>query len=106
MIEAANGHEALEILERRREGGEDNRVPLVLSDVVMPEMGGIALLHNIKQRGLMVRVVLLTGHPLKKELDDLRARGADLLLVGWLLEPPRLERLAQMVAQGLEKAQK
>ncbi|MCP4543071.1 MAG: response regulator [Chloroflexi bacterium] len=104
VMEASNGQKALEILERQQESGD--QVSLVLSDVVMPDMGGIALLENMEQRELTVNVVLSSGHPPRDELDDLRARGSDSLLVGWLSKPPRLEQLAQVVARGLKKGQK
>ena len=100
-LEAANGQEALAILERQAcEVSEDFQsleVALVLSDVVMPRMGGIALLQALKQSGMTVPVVLLTGHPLDKELEELRAQG----MSGWLFKPPSLEQLAKVVARAL-----
>jgi len=102
-LEAANGQEALAILERQTlEVSEDFQsieIALVLSDVVMPQMGGIALLQTLKQSGLTVPVVLLTGHPLDKELEELRAQG----MSGWLFKPPSLEQLAKVVARALEE---
>jgi two-component system cell cycle sensor histidine kinase/response regulator CckA len=92
VLEAVNGLEALALLEQY---GDD--VALVLSDVVMPGMGGIALLHALRERDLMVPVVMLTGHPLEKELEDLRAQG----IIDWLPKPPQLEDLAMVVAQAL-----
>jgi CheY-like chemotaxis protein len=92
VLIAANGRDALDILEER--AGE---VSLVLSDLVMPEMGGQALFHAMRQRGLTLPVVMLSGHPMEKELKNLRAEG----LSGYLLKPPNMEQLAQMVAQAL-----
>jgi signal transduction histidine kinase len=100
--EAGSGQEALEILERS--DNEAEQVMLVLSDVVMPRMGGIALLKSMRERGLKVHVVLLTGHPLEKELEHLRADGTISLLVDWLLKPVTLERLAEVVARGIKRA--
>jgi two-component system cell cycle sensor histidine kinase/response regulator CckA len=91
-MEASNGQEALAVLEQH-----DEEIALVLSDVVMPEMGGIALLRSMRQNGLAMPVVMLTGHPLKKELENLRAQG----MVAWLVKPPSLEQLAEVVAQAL-----
>ncbi|MDY6876274.1 MAG: response regulator [Chloroflexota bacterium] len=93
-LEATNGQEALKIIEQR--GSE---ITLVLSDVVMPEMGGIALFHALRQRGLEVKVVLMTGHPLEKELESLQAQG----LVNWLPKPVNLAHLAQTTARVLEE---
>jgi two-component system cell cycle sensor histidine kinase/response regulator CckA len=94
VLEAADGREALDILE-----GRAGEVSLVLSDLVMPEMGGQALFHALRQRGLALPVVMLSGHPLENELEDLQAQG----LAGWLLKPPDLEQLAQLLARALNK---
>src|SRR5205809_7251849 len=45
LIEAGNGIEALQELEKQ--GGE---VDIVVSDVVMPEMDGLALMKELKKR--------------------------------------------------------
>jgi len=94
VLEAANGREALAVLEQH--AGE---ISLVLSDLVMPEMGGQALFHAMRQRGLALPVVMLSGHPMENELKDLQAQG----LAGWMLKPPSPERLAQLLAQVLNK---
>jgi two-component system, cell cycle sensor histidine kinase and response regulator CckA len=92
--EAADGREALDIL---GQGGSE--IALVLSDLVMPEMGGAALFHTMRQRGLMLPMVMLSGHPMKKEMADLQAQG----LAGWMLKPPNLAQLSQLLARALEK---
>jgi CheY-like chemotaxis protein len=92
VLEVSNGQEALETLEQR-----PGEVALVLSDVVMPRMSGTALLHALRERGLTVRVVMLTGHPLKREMEELRAKG----MTDWLPKPPELEQLAEVVARAL-----
>jgi len=106
VLAAANGQEALAALEQpppdppAGEGEErGGKVALVLSDVVMPGMGGVTLLQALRQRGLAVKVVLLTGHPLEKKLEELRAQG----MIEWLPKPPSLEQLAQVVARVLEE---
>ena len=98
-LAAADGQEALEILERQSSEVSSPEVALVLSDVVMPGMGGVALFHALRQRGLMMKVVLMTGHPLEEEMKNLRAQG----LSDWLTKPPHLEQLAQVVARALEE---
>jgi CheY-like chemotaxis protein len=92
VLEAADGREALTVMAQR---GEE--IALVLSDVVMPGMGGVALLHALRERELEVGVVMLTGHPLEKELESLKSHG----MIDWMLKPPNMEQLAQVVAQGL-----
>jgi two-component system cell cycle sensor histidine kinase/response regulator CckA len=94
VMETTNGREALALVEKHAD-----QVALVLTDVVMPEMGGKALFQALKERGSSVKVAMLTGHPMDEELEDLRAQG----LVGWVSKPPSLEQLAQMVAQAMEE---
>jgi PAS domain S-box-containing protein len=93
VLEAANGREALSILE-----GSVEEVAVVLSDLIMPQMGGKALFHAIRERGLGVPMVLLSGHPLEHELKDLREQG----LAGWALKPPSMEELSQLLARALK----
>jgi len=93
VTEAINGQQALHALERH-----PGEVALILSDVVMPGMGGVALLHAVRERALAIPVVLLTGHPLEHELKDLRDQG----MVEWLMKPIDLEQLAEVIARALQ----
>jgi PAS domain S-box-containing protein len=96
VLEATNGQQALEVFEQHA-----GAIDLVLSDVVMPEMGGRALLHALQERDPAVRVVLLTGHPQAgQDFEDLRALG----LRSWTLKPLSLEQLARIVAEALSPA--
>jgi len=56
VTEAHNGEEAVKHLSRRA-------FDVVVSDIVMPGMGGIQLLKEIRQHDLHVPVVLMTGAP-------------------------------------------
>jgi two-component system cell cycle sensor histidine kinase/response regulator CckA len=94
VLEATNGRRALAMLEQHSDD-----IDLLLSDVVMPGMGGVALLHALRENGLTVPVVMLTGHPLEKEMEELRAQG----MLEWLPKPPRLEELAHVMALVLKE---
>jgi signal transduction histidine kinase/ActR/RegA family two-component response regulator len=94
LLEATNGREALATFEQHAD-----QIALVLSDLVMPEMGGQALFHTLRQQDPAVKVLAMSGHPLNEQkLENLRAQG----LSGWLPKPPSLERLARAVAQVLK----
>ncbi len=93
VLIAPNGRDALEILEKYGHG-----VALVLSDLVMPVMGGTALFYAVKEQHPEIRMVMLTGHPMEQELQELQAEG----LSGYLLKPPSMEQLAQMVDRVLK----
>jgi EAL domain-containing protein (putative c-di-GMP-specific phosphodiesterase class I) len=56
VTEARSGEEAVEHLRRRS-------FDVVVSDIVMPGMGGIQLLKEVRQHDLHVPVVLMTGAP-------------------------------------------
>ena len=57
VITAANGHEALGVLARRED------VALVLSDVLMPVLGGEELARQVAAAYPRVRLLLTSGHP-------------------------------------------
>ena len=92
--EASNGFEALAILERNTD------VALILSDMVMPEMGGTDLFDELIHREIIIPIVMLTGHPLRGKLEKLQDRG----LAAWLLKPPTLERLSKVIKEVLCEA--
>ncbi len=94
-LTAANGREALTILERQT--AMEQKISLVLSDLVMPEMGGKELFQALRQRGLTLPVVILSGHPMRTEMQTLRDQG----LVGWLLKPYDIKDLAATLARAL-----
>ena len=92
VLEAANGREALELFAHHVE-----EIALVLSDLVMPGLGGQALFHALKEFNPSIKVVLMTGHPMQEELEVLEEQG----LTGWLLKPPGLQKLGEMLARAL-----
>jgi PAS domain S-box-containing protein len=94
VLAAKNGRQALARIEEHSES-----IALILSDVVMPGMSGITLVHNLRERGIQVPIVMVTGHPLKEALEELRGRG----ISDWLSKPPSLEQLAEAVARALEE---
>ncbi len=92
VLAATNGREALAILETQA-----SEVDLVLSDVVMPEMGGVALFHAMQAHNLTIPMMLLTGHPLSNEMEYLKSMG----LAGWLPKPLDLVNLSYLLAEIL-----
>lgn len=92
VVAAANGRQALEYLQQR-----PALVDVVLSDVVMPEMGGAALYRAVRSEGLNIPFIMMTGHPIQQE-DELPDAESSLI---WLQKPPRLKQLSQAIAQAL-----
>ncbi|MCB9422878.1 MAG: PAS domain S-box protein [Ardenticatenaceae bacterium] len=95
VLAAANGEEALKCLAE-----QDEPVKLVISDVVMPKMGGVALLHSLREKGWEMPVILMTGHPLDENMSKLWAQGVHIALT----KPVGPNQLAQAVASALESA--
>jgi two-component system cell cycle sensor histidine kinase/response regulator CckA len=94
VLEAGNGREGLALIEEGNEG-----VAIVLTDLVMPVMGGRELIEALHGLRLPVRIVAMTGHPMESYRQDLETLG----VVDWLQKPPSLERLARTVHQALQR---
>jgi signal transduction histidine kinase len=88
VIAAVNGREALEILEIHHE-----RIPLVLSDLIMPVMGGAELCREIMRRYEGIQIILMTGYSPEEEILDLKAAG----MSHWLKKPVSIDLLAQSI---------
>jgi DNA-binding NtrC family response regulator len=89
---AINGIEALVLLKRH-----EDEVRLVISDVVMPEMGGIALLDAMEKEGLDIPTILLTGNSETEEMELVKKSGR----AAWYMKPIPLEKLGKVVAGSL-----
>lgn len=61
VLMANNGQEALAVVAEH-----DPRVSLVISDVVMPDMGGIALHKALQERYPHMQTILITGYALEE----------------------------------------
>jgi CheY-like chemotaxis protein len=78
VLTAINGVEALQVMEN-----SERPADLVVSDVVMPKMGGVSLYHILKERWPQVKVLFITGHPLESESQMILEKGS----VHWLQKP-------------------
>lgn len=90
---AKDGREALDIYEN------DPSIDLVLSDLVMPEMGGVALYGILKEKYPDVRMVIMTGYPLAEKGKDLLEQG----IVAWLQKPLDSDTLARTLQRVLSE---
>jgi len=60
VLQAANGEQGFEIVKQIGE-----RISLVISDVVMPKMGGVELYNKIRKNYPEKKFIFITGHPSK-----------------------------------------
>ena len=72
---------------------------LVISDIQMPEMDGVALLRAIRAQGRKVPVVLMTGHAtVDTAVAALRLGAAD-----YLKKPIKIEELQACIERVYER---
>ncbi|MEJ5312111.1 MAG: response regulator [Anaerolineae bacterium] len=94
-LEAVNGEHALTVLAQHRA-----EVALILTDIVMPSMGGLALVQALRERQWTKPVLLVTGHSLWNELNSLQPTFP----VDWIFKPPTVDILATKIARLLGRA--
>jgi GAF domain-containing protein/CheY-like chemotaxis protein len=78
VLTAGNGQEALAIYEHQAD-----KIAMVVSDMVMPIMGGVALYQNLMDRWPEVKMLFITGHPVSEQDQSLLESGN----VHWLQKP-------------------
>lgn len=88
VLTARHGTEALELLQ-----ADNYHISLIVSDLVMPKMGGLALYRSIQERWPEVKMMFVTGHPLQGENQALLEKGE----VMWLQKPFSVNEFNLMV---------
>jgi CheY-like chemotaxis protein len=88
VVEAASGAACLA-------EAAHHRFDVIISDVIMPDMDGFSLVHELRRRpGLAdTRLVLLTSHLAGPDADAARAAGAD----AWAVKSASASRLRNLV---------
>jgi len=92
VVEAEDGGLAVEALE-----AENGKFDLLLSDIQMPIMDGIALALHTAARFPQMTILLMTGFADQRE----RAHGLDLLVYDVIAKPFELAMLRQKVTEAL-----
>ncbi|MBM3520236.1 MAG: response regulator [Alphaproteobacteria bacterium] len=90
VVEADSGESAL-----ARIGDDDKGFELILSDVVMPEMDGPALLRELRKRGNETRVIFVSGYPGEEFEKDLEGQTG----FAFLPKPFSLKQLVEKVKE-------
>jgi two-component system, cell cycle sensor histidine kinase and response regulator CckA len=93
VLEARNGAEALRVYEAHAED-----IDLVLTDVVMPEMGGHELIERLRQRHPELRVLFMSGYAERALTSD----GSIPAGTGYLEKPFTVETLMRRLREVLD----
>jgi len=95
VVTATSGKEALEILLQKN-------IHVVILDVKMPGMDGIAVLKEIKSRFPMIEVIMLTGHAtIESAIEGLKAGATD-----YLMKPAGIDELIGRSDEAFQKRQR
>ena len=93
---AANGSEALEVLENA-----EVPIDLVISDIEMPEMNGYELVRRIRYGTVpqykAIPILMLTGQDTEKNVEKARFHKID----GFIVKPPKAEELERHMLKAL-----
>ena len=92
-LEAGSGTEALAILEQTGE------LPLLISDVSMPGMGGLGLLREVRRRHPDMAVVMLSGVREAETAVECLLAGA----LDYITKPALLGEIRSRIQRALEK---
>lgn len=92
VLTACNGPDAIEIAER-------DHPDIVLLDIMMPVMDGIAVLEKLRQTLPQTPVIFLTAKVLKHEIEMYRNLGA----AGVIMKPFDPMRLPRDIKQLIDK---
>ncbi|EGD47019.1 two component transcriptional regulator, AraC family [Ruminiclostridium papyrosolvens DSM 2782] len=88
LYEASNGKQALEFIEK-------NHVDVVLSDIRMPIMSGIDLAREIYNRGMIIKVIFLTGY---KDFEYAK-EAINYGVKNYVLKPTKYNELAEVFSK-------
>jgi two-component system, cell cycle response regulator CpdR len=92
VMTASDGAQALDVLLRERGAFE-----LLLTDVRMPVMDGIALAHAVARKHPAVTILLMTGYADQRE----RAQSLDALIHDVIAKPFSLGTMRRAVSEAL-----
>lgn len=94
VVTAQSGEEALEVLSRQD-------FDVVLLDLKMPGLGGMATLRRLRSSGNPAEVVVLTGHPEVESAIEAMKLGA----YDYLIKPFKLSEVEAVLRRAAEKRQ-
>ena len=92
---ATDGDEALRII-------DTDRPPVVVLDVMMPGIGGLDVLQQVKRNHPKIQIILLTG---RGSTND-GIKGMRLGAFDYMMKPVKIEDLIQKMNEALQASKK
>lgn len=77
---------------------KQEKVDLVLSDLIMPNIGGMALLKSLQEIDPEVKMIVITGYPLEGEGEALLDQG----IMSWIQKPIDIGTITKVVWNALQ----
>ena len=94
VLSACNGREALRVF------NEVQDIDLIFTDIIMPDMGGLAMLREIRQSGSQVKALAVTGHMDVEDVGQLR----EVNVTSIIRKPYDFDILADEIRKALDTA--
>ncbi len=94
ILTASNGREALTVIDQL-----ETQVDLILTDLVMPEMGGLELCRELRRKNSTVKVIILSGYISEETLEELKS----LAVSDYLRKPIDAEHLVTTIESVWQK---
>ena len=97
VLQARNGWEALDLFNTHQQ-----QIALIITDLIMPEMGGIGLGQRLQSTGAKTPVLYITGY--HQDLEKYAPRDLP-LFGGFLLKPFTAQALARIIRTTLSRTE-
>jgi len=94
VLTANNGREAIEIFKQN-----NDRVAIVILDLIMPGMGGGEVYERLKEIDSNVKVLLSSGYSIDGQAAEILNRGCD----GFIQKPFKLNELSYKLRELISK---
>ena len=94
VLVAVSGKEAIEIYRENQD-----RMDLVILDMIMPEMGGGETYERLKEINSGIKVLLSSGYSIDGRAEEIMKRGCS----GFMQKPFNMKQLSRKVREILDK---
>jgi PAS domain S-box-containing protein len=94
VLESSNGRHAVELYEKLQD-----KISLVVLDIVMPDMGGAEVYDRLKEINGAVKVLLSSGYSIDDQAREILERGCD----DFIQKPFSLKAMSDKIAGILSK---